>query len=422
MGLLRGLAQRTITYQDVFGAALEDSPDVEWGAGGRRTTKLGRRVNSDTALSHAAVYACVRLISEIVAGLPVGTFRPDPVSETATERVRTPDFLSAWPAAQEFPRAETFERILASALLDGSGFAYLIRDNPAMIPLGMIPLPPKSVCVERPVSGGPIVYEVTLPDGSKITLQDWEVFHLPAFSTGGLRGLNPIAYFRETIGLGLAAEHFSAQWLDDGAAPSSILSTTETMDEAEAKRNQQAWIESHGGRRHPAFLSGGLKWEAITISPDDAAALDTEKWSVEQVARIYRVQPHLIGDLTHATFSNIEHQGIEFVRYTLRPWLNRMEQRLFRLIPGPRVVRFDTDDLERGDLTARLQSYSLGRQIGLWSANDLRSKEGESPIDDPAANDYSQPLNWGPLGADPVAGGTPTNSKPTTDPTGGAQA
>lgn len=417
MGLLRGLAERAISYQDVFGkgADLEDGWESVSGVG--TSTRAGRRVNEDTALRHTAVYASVSLISEITSGLPIEVYRPDALGESPTEHVRTPNFLSEWPDGSDLPRAEVIQRVLAGSLLTGNGYAFAVRTNPTVSPDYLVPLLPKHVTPKRIAPGAPIEYEVQLPDGTTEMVPAWQMFHVPAFSVGGLCGLSPISYFRETIGTGLAAEQFTAQWMGDGAAPSSILSTEQSMDEEEAKRNQQAWIESHGGRRHPAFLSGGLKWEAITISPDDAAAIDTEKWSVAQVARVYRVPPHMIGDLSHATFSNIEHQGIEFVTYTLRPWLTRLEQRLYRFLPGRRVARFDTDDLLRGDLLSRLQAYSIGRQISLWNANDLREKEGEPKIDDPAADSYVQPLNWGPLGADPSTSGTPTD----VTNTGGAQ-
>lgn len=393
--LLHGIARRVLSYQSVWGAGLDTSSSSYdgWGPG----TLAGVKVTQDSALRLDAVYGCVRLLADSVAQLPLDTFRR--VSEGRREPYPLPIWLE-FPNS-ELTRYELFERMMASLLLDGNAYVYVNRQANGDI-VELIPLHPGQVRVERDRATRRLMFHVQDDAGDRFTVPFTEMLHVRGFTVGGPVGLSPIAYARQTIGRGVAAEKFQSQWLGDGAIPSSILSTDQQMSREQAQRNQEEWIASHAGRRRPAFLSGGLKWAAITLSPDDAQALETEKWTVQKIARLYRVPPHMIGDLERATFSNIEHQAIDFVTHTLNPWLVRIEQAMRWLLPFGVYPRFNVAGLLRGDTLARYQAYAQARTAGWLNVDEIRELEDRPPVVGGAGKDYLQPMNMVPLGT-PVA-------------------
>lgn len=389
--LLHNIAHRVLSYQSVWGAGLDTSTTYDgWGGPG---TAAGVRVTQDSALRLDAVYGCVRLLADSVAQLPLDTF------QRVSDGRRDPYPLPIW---LEFPnseltRYELFERMMASLLLDGNAYVHVSRKPNGDI-VELTPLHPSAVRVERDRATRKLVFHVTDEDGTVVRVDFYSMLHVRGFTVGGVTGLSPIAYARQTIGRGVAAEKFQSQWLGDGAIPSSILSTDKDMSREAAQRNQEEWIASHAGKRRPAFLSGGLKWEAITLSPDDAQALETEKWTVQKIARLYRVPPHMIGELERATFSNIEHQAIDFVTHTLNPWLVRIEQSMRWLLPAGVYPRFNVAGLLRGDTLARYQAYAQARTAGWLNVDEIRELEDRAPVIGGGGADYLQPMNMVPLG------------------------
>ncbi len=189
-----------------------------------------------------------------------------------------------------------------------------------------------------------------------------------------------------------------------------MLTTEKSLEDAEVRRVQQQWIQSHGGRRRPAVLTGGFDWKPITITPDESQFIETRKMQVTEIARIFGIPPHMIGDVEKSTSwgTGIEQQSIGFVTYTLRPWLTRIESALNRVTPAGQFVKFNVDGLLRGDTKSRHESYRLGLDGGYYSPNEVRAWEDLPPI--PDGDSYRQPLNFGPLGHDPTAAagsGTP---------------
>ena len=225
--------------------------------------------------------------------------------------------------------------------------------------------------------------------------------HIRGLSSDGVTGLNPIELFRESVALGLAYEEYSARLFGNGANLQGVLETPQAMSDTALKRFREMWQQNYGGLANSgktAILENGMKWQAIGMRPADAEFIASRKFQVTEIARIFRVPPHMLADLERATFSNIEHQSLEFIRDTIRPWLVRWEQALTRdLIPAEDrdkyFVEFLIDGLMRGDLKSRYDSYAIGRNNGWLSANDIRRLENMNPLPPEQGDVYLIPLN-----------------------------
>jgi HK97 family phage portal protein len=186
-----------------------------------------------------------------------------------------------------------------------------------------------------------------------------------------------------------------------------VLETDSELTEDQVLLTQKSWISSHGGRRRPAVLSGGFKWKPITITPEESQFLETRRMQVSEIARLFGIPPHMIGDVEKSTSwgTGIEQQSIGFVTYTLRPWLTRIESALSRQLPGQQFVRFNVDGLLRGDTKSRYESYRMGIDGGWLNPDEVRALEDRPPIPDGTGQKFRQPMNFGPLGMDPTEGG-----------------
>jgi HK97 family phage portal protein len=245
-----------------------------------------------------------------------------------------------------------------------------------------------------------------------------EVMHIRRYSLPGcLNGISPIEQARQGIGLGLAAERYGARYFGDSANPSSVLESDQNMDDDEVTRVQRNWIASHGGRRHPAIMSGGLKWRPISISPNESQFLETRKFQRGEIASLFRVPPHMIGDTEKSTSwgTGIEQQSIGFVTYTLGPWLRCIEGAFTNLLPKGQFFRFNVDALLRGDIKSRYEAYSQARNAGWLNVDEIRELEDREPVPGGAGQDFLQPLNFGPLGSDPLATKEPAPSQGEPD-------
>jgi HK97 family phage portal protein len=247
-----------------------------------------------------------------------------------------------------------------------------------------------------------LVYKYQLPQsvgGQPKVFRDYQILHIRALSPDGIIGYSPIQLARQAVGLSLALEEFGARYFGNGADPGTVLEHPGTLSDEAWNRIKESWEESHKGleRSHRfAILEEGMKIEKIGIPPEDSQFIESRKFQLAEIARIYRMPPHLVGDLSNATFSNIEHQGIEFVVHTIRPWLVRWEQGLHRKLLAPEEAKtffaeFLVDGLLRGDMTARYTAYSVGRNGGWLSANDIRELENQNPIE--GGDQYLIPLN-----------------------------
>lgn len=350
------------------------------------TSAAGKAANPRTAMQLSAVYACVRVLAETVAGLPLHVYRRD-----GSGAVRAPEHpLYRILHDQPNPEMTSFiwrETTMTHMQLWGNAYSQIIRDGLRNV-IGLYPLLPERMQVDR-AENGDIVYTYMKKDGSYAYLRRDEVLHIPALGFDGLIGHSPIAMQRNAIGLAIAAEEYGSKFFENGATPSGLLTHPGPLKNPE--RIRAAWQKAYGGSSSAgktAVLEEDMKYQRLSMPNNEAQFLETRKFQVDEICRIFRVPPHLVGDLEHATFSNIEHQSIDFAMYSISPWLKRMEQQFDSclLTPNDRAeyfTSFNLDGLMRGDYKSRMEGYAVARQNGWMNANDIRALENMNPI--PAA-------------------------------------
>ena len=217
--------------------------------------------------------------------------------------------------------------------------------------------------------------------GSLVRLHPSDVLHIPGLGFDGLVGYSPIAMAKNAIGMAIACEEYGAKFFANGAAPGGVLEHPGTIKDPQ--RVRESWQSTFGGSANSnkiAVLEEGMKYTPIGISPEQAQFLETRKFQINEIARIFRVPPHMVGDLEKSSFSNIEQQSLEFVKYTLDPWVIRWEQSIQRSLlsqdeKAVYFVKFNLEGLLRGDYQSRMNGYAIGRQNGWMSANDIRELE-----------------------------------------------
>lgn len=346
-------------------------------------TPSGKIVNERTAMQTSAVYACVRILSESIAGLPIHIYKYR--DDGGKEKVMNHPLYQL---LHDEPNAEMTsfifrETLMSHLLLWGNAYAQIIRDGKGY-PVALYPLLPSKMDVDRSDNGG-LVY-IYQSDKGQITLRRDNVLHIPGLGFDGLIGYSPIAMARNAVGMAIATEEYGAKFFANGANPGGVLEHPGTVKDIQ--RIKESWNTSYqgSGNAHKiGLLEEGMKFHAIGIPPEQAQFLQTRKYQLNEIARIYRIPPHMIGDLEKSSFSNIEQQSLEFVKYTLDPWVIRWEQALQQslMLPSEKhtfFVRFNLDGLLRGDYTSRMNGYSVARQNGWMSANDIRELENMNRI------------------------------------------
>lgn len=346
----------------------------------------GKRVNERSAMQMTAVYSCVRILSEAVAGLPLHLYQYTDKSSREKAVDNPLYFLLHDEPNTEMTSFVFRETLMTHLLLWGNAYSQIIRNGKGEV-MGLYPLMPDRMTVNRDEKGR-LYYEYmvssddakTLKDGT-VRLSPYDVLHIPGLGFDGLVGYSPIAMAKNAIGLAIAAEEYGSKFYANGATPSGILEYPGTVKEPDKVR--ESWNAGFGGSSNAhkiAVLEEGMKYTPISISPNEAQFLETRKFQINEIARIFRVPPHMVGDLEKSSFSNIEQQSLEFVKYTLEPWLVRWEQAMQRsLIPqddkSKYFIKFNVDGLLRGDYQSRMQGYATARQNGWMSANDIRELE-----------------------------------------------
>ena len=349
-------------------------------------TTSGKPVNERSAMQMTAVYACVRILAEAVAGLPLHLYRykADGGKEKATDH---PLYLLLHDEPN--PEMSSFvfrETLMTHLLLWGNAYAQIIHNGRGEV-VALYPLMPNKMTVDRNENGR-LYYQYTrskeeaptMPNASVI-LSPSEVLHIPGLGFDGLVGYSPIAMAKNAIGMAIACEEFGAKFFANGAAPSGVLEHPGTIKDP--GRVREAWQSQFGGSSNSgkvAVLEEGMKYTPISISPEQAQFLETRKFQINEIARIFRVPPHMVGDLEKSSFSNIEQQSLEFVKYTLDPWVIRWEQSLARSLfteseKKEYFFKFSVEGLLRGDYASRMSGYATARQNGWMSANDIRELE-----------------------------------------------
>lgn len=390
---------------DEVRALTESSVPPNWAA----PSESGISVSERSALQHLTVYACVRLLADAVASLPWDAYRRrGPVRE----QVRNPPSWVTRPD-DRWTRFEWLFQLVCSLALRGNAYLHVIARDQAQFPLLLEVLHPDDVGVRGVDARGVPVGEAVSYAVAGQPVPAKNIVHVRRFVLpGSVLGLSPIEQARQGIGLGLAAERYGARWFGESANPSSVLETDQALSGDAVTHLQKQWLSSHGGRRHPAVLSGGVKWRPISITPEESQFLQTRKFQRGEIAMLFGIPPHMIGDTERSTSwgQGIEAQGIGFVTYSLRPWLACIEDALSDLTPRGQFVRFNVGGLLRGDQKARYDAYNSARTAGWMSVNEIRALEDLPPIE--GGDTYIQPLNYGPLGTDPA--GQPGQENPAS--------
>lgn len=390
-----GILSSIFRARDKPANSLTGSSYVPW-LGGSTSGKL---VTERSAMQMTAVYACVRILSEAIAGLPlfVYQYRDNGGKEKALHHP-----LFRLLHDEPNPEMTSFifrETLMAHMLLWGNAYAQIIRNRKGEV-TGLYPLMPNRMKVDRDANGK-LYYEyqklsddgAEIKDG-KVTLQPRDVLHIPALGFDGLVGYSPIAMAKNAIGLSIAAEEYGAKFFADGGTPKGILKVPNLIKNRDKVREdwQKGFYSSGGG--NVAILEVGADYKAISINPQEAQFLETRKFQIDEIARIFRVPPHMVGDLEKSSFSNIEQQSLEFVKYTLDPWVCRWEQAMCRTLLTDKekpdmFIKFNIDGLLRGDYQSRMNGYAVARQNGWMSANDIRELENMDRIPaDQGGDDY----------------------------------
>ena len=380
-----------------FGQARDKPVDKAADAGysflfGRTTS--GKPVNERTAMQTTAVYACVRILAEAVASLPLHVYE---YQDDGGKKLVHDHPLYYLLHDEPNPEMTSFvfrETLMSHLLIWGNAYAQIIRDGAGRV-LGLYPLLPDKMEVQRDDKGN--IYYVysrnsdenpMFKEYGNIKLKAEDVFHIPGLGFDGLIGYSPIAMAKNAVGMTLACEEYGASFFANGANPGGVLEHPGVLKDPSKVR--ESWNSVYRGVSNAhkiAVLEEGMKYQQIGIPPEEAQFLETRKFQINEIARLYRIPPHMVGDLDKSSFSNIEQQSLEFVKYTLDPWVIRWEQSLQRslLLPGEKgkyFIKLNVDGLLRGDYQSRMNGYAVGRQNGWFSANDIREMENMNPIPD----------------------------------------
>ena len=380
-----------------FGQARDKPVDKAADAGysflfGRTTS--GKPVNERTAMQTTAVYACVRILAEAVASLPLHVYE---YRDDGGKKLVHDHPLYYLLHDEPNPEMTSFvfrETLMSHLLIWGNAYAQIIRDGAGRV-LGLYPLLPDKMEVQRDDKGN--IYYVysrnsdenpTFKEYGNIKLKAEDVLHIPGLGFDGLIGYSPIAMAKNAVGMTLACEEYGASFFANGANPGGVLEHPGVLKDPSKVR--ESWNSVYRGVSNAhkiAVLEEGMKYQQIGIPPEEAQFLETRKFQINEIARLYRIPPHMVGDLDKSSFSNIEQQSLEFVKYTLDPWVIRWEQSLQRslLLPGEKgkyFIKLNVDGLLRGDYQSRMNGYAVGRQNGWFSANDIREMENMNPIPD----------------------------------------
>lgn len=347
-------------------------------------TAAGKTVNERTAMQTSAVYACVRILAETIASLPLHVYKyTDGGKEKAVEH---PLYFLLHSAPNDEITSFIFrETMMTHLLLWGNSYSQIIRSGAGRV-IGLYPLMPDKMAADR-TDGGELRY-IYKSGGSNIILSKDDVLHVPGLGFDGLAGYSPIAMAKNAIGMAIATEEYGAKFFANGASPGGVLEHPGVVKDPAKLR--ESWTEAYGGSGNShkvAVLEEGLKFSQISIPPNEAQFLESRKFQVEEICRIFRIPPHLVASLDRATFSNIESQSISFIDNTILPWVTRLENsmqiKLFSESDKAKyIIKFNLNGRLRGDAASRASYYQIMRQNGIMSANDIRELEEMNLISD----------------------------------------
>ena len=367
--LLNSGQERNLSYQQIWGAG------GDWVSG--NMTWSGADVSQKSSIQISAVFACVRLLADTVSTLPADTYirvgderRPYPAPVWVAE----PD--------SDMTRQDFIQQIVVSLMLDGNAFVQVLRSGNGVAAL--VVLDPTRIEVRRNAESRRPEYVV---DQGKRVLPSEDVLHITDLRRpGDLRGVSRVTELRQTLGLARALDEFAARFFGNGSTTTGIIEYPGNLSEEQARDLVDGFEAGHKGLRRahrPGVLSGGARFQKTGVDPESAQMLGSRQMSVEEIARIFGVPPHMIGLTTPGamSYASVEQNAIQFVTHTLRPLVTKIESALTRLLPGDAFLRFNMDGLLRGDSISRAQYHSTALQAGWETVNDVRRIEDLPPVD-----------------------------------------
>ena len=359
----------------------------------------GEMVDEKSAMQIATVYACVRLLAESVAQLPLHLYKATD-NEGQEKAVDHPLYKILYREPNpEMTSFSFWEAAMTHLLLWGNSYSQIVRDGKNNV-LGIYPLLPENVEIDR-TDKGELYYiyhaytnEVPGETNKDITFRRDEILHIPGLSFNGLVGFSPIAMMKNSLGTTMAVEKYGSAFFKNGAQPQGVLEHPGVLKNPEKIRENWSDVYGGPGNAHKvALLEEGMTYKPISLPPEDSQFLSTREFGVEEICRIFRVPPHMVQDLKRATFSNIEHQSIDFVVHTLDPWLVRIEKAIVKdlLVEDEKDLyfpKFNVDGLLRGDYKSRMDGYSVGISTGIISPNEARRKENMPALSEEEGGDF----------------------------------
>jgi HK97 family phage portal protein len=395
------------------------------------TAESGETVNAATSMTVSAVFACIRLLSETVATLPVSTYTK---RGGTRKEVKSPFWLD-YPTAEPggIGRIDLISQIMLSLLLDGNAYVAVTWNGPNIVALDVID--PSKVMTHTVIVDGKRrkvfdCWDVD-QDGHEVAL-GWftarDILHIPGMMLpGDFTGVSPIAYARESIGLSIAAQKYGAKFFANGAIPGAVVTVPGAMSEDGMARARDAWRMANSGADNAhrvALLTEGASFSKIAMSPDEAQFLQTRQFQVPEIARIFGVPPHLISDATNSTSwgSGLAEQNQAFAMFSLRPWLERIEAGFTRLLFAESAnrqlfVKFSLDGIQRGAPNERMTMYQTGLMNGVYCIDEVRGWEDLAPLPNGQGQVFRVPIKFVDVEADYVppvttAGETPAHIGP----------
>lgn len=382
-------------------------------------TAAGVAVNEQTAMQLATVYSCINVLASDFSSLPCRVYEQTDKGKVPAVNSDLHYLLSVEPNP-EMSSVTFWSTMMACAATSGNCYAIIQWEGTT--PVALWPIPPSYVKPKR--KNNALVYVITVNGETKEYLPK-DILHVPAVTLDGMVGLSPILAAKQTIGTAIAAERFGAGFFGRGSRPSGLLTGPMPKAQPEKDAIKASWEAANSGENQgrTAVLPDGWEWKPLSVTPEEAQFLETQQYTRTQIAGIYRIPPHMIGDTSRLSNSNHESQALEYVTFTLRPWIVRFEGELQRkLMPrigrkaGKYSVRFDITELIRGDFASQMNGFAIGKQWGFFNTNNIREKLGENPIG-PAGDVFWAPLNMVPadkLGEEPAD----STADPNADPAG----
>jgi len=359
----------------------------------------GSSVTPETASGSSAVYACVTAFAQTIGSLPLITY--EKLDDGSRRRATDSPF---YPILYVTPNkwmtsSELIELVIVSLLLRGNAYLFIVRNGAGRVVM-LTPLNASSMEVEQ-LSDLSINYQYSFKNGATKNYSQRDILHFKTGFSNGLVGRSPITVARESFGLTLSMDKHASLFFKNAGKYAGILKHPKTLSGEASRRIKSSWqsAQTDANAYTVAVIEEGMEFEPITMTSKDSQFVEQRKFQLEEAARIFRIPPHIIGIMEHATFSNIEHQAISFVVFTLQPMIRRIEQtlysNLFQELPGGQnlYAEFLIDGLLRGDVKSRQEGYEIMRRNGTISADEWRSKENLPPIQDGTGDRYLVPMN-----------------------------